>query len=69
MSILDTPSSSGLVSTTTKLLLSACVFMLLFVIILCDSGVRNLCMYYDAKYLSQLRLIPKVIGLEFLGIK
>ncbi|KAK7840338.1 hypothetical protein CFP56_016821 [Quercus suber] len=64
MSIPDPPSSNGLVSTPTKLFLSLCVFMLLFVTILCDSGMRHLCMYYNAKYLSQCRLIPRVIGLE-----
>lgn len=39
------------------------------VTILCDSGMRHLSKFHNAKYLSELGLTPKATGLEFLGIK
>ncbi|KFK35554.1 hypothetical protein AALP_AA4G005700 [Arabis alpina] len=39
------------------------------VTILCDSGMRHLSKFHDAKYLDQYGLNPTAIGLEFLGIK
>ncbi|KAK6230112.1 hypothetical protein QUC31_001630 [Theobroma cacao] len=39
------------------------------VTILCDSGMRHLSKFYDAKYLSQYGLTPTATGLEFMSIK
>ncbi|MED6174068.1 hypothetical protein PIB30_065353 [Stylosanthes scabra] len=39
------------------------------VTILCDSGMRHLSKFHNEEYLSQLGLLPKATGLEFLGIK
>ena len=37
--------------------------------ILCDSGMRHLSKFYDAKYLSEYGLTPTATGLEFMSIK
>lgn len=37
------------------------------VTILCDSGMRHLSKFYDVVYLSDHGLMPRAVGLEFLG--
>lgn len=37
------------------------------VTILCDSGMRHLSKFYNARYLSQYGLTPLATGLEFMG--
>lgn len=38
------------------------------VTILCDSGMRHLSKFYDARHLSRYGLVPSASGLEFLGL-